>query len=245
MSAMSIKNLTKKYKDIIAVDDISFEIPHGEITALLGANGAGKSTTLNIIAGILDPSAGEVTFSNMSYKKNYKEIKSKIGYLTSDMSLYKDFSIYENLMILSELRGFKKQDAKRKIDELSQYLNFKEVLSKNFNEISSGQKQRALIASSILHDPEILIFDEVTASLDIVISKSIMDFLIFEKKKGKAIIFATHILSEVEYISDRILMLERGILIRDTTFCELINESKSMTMTETFCNIFAGEKIAA
>ncbi len=245
MSAISVKNLTKKYKDIIAVNDISFEIPHGEITALLGANGAGKSTTLNIIAGILDPTEGEVTFSDMSYKKNYKEIKSKIGYLTSDMSFYKDFSIYENLMILSNLRGFNKQNAKRKIDELSQYLNFKEILSKKFSEISSGQKQRALIASSILHDPEILIFDEVTASLDIVISKSIMDFLICEKKKGKAIIFATHILSEVEYISDRVLMLERGILVRDTTFQQLINESKSTTMTEAFCNIFTGEKVAA
>jgi sodium transport system ATP-binding protein len=234
MTAIKVTNLYKKFQNTVAVNDISFEIPYGEITALLGSNGAGKSTTLNMIAGILIPTSGKIEFSGLEYEKHYKEVKSKIGYLTCDMALYETFSVYETLKIIGELKGYDSKKVKSRIEELTETFSLHEILEKHFSELSSGQKQRSLIATTLVHDPEILIFDEVTASLDLIISKDIMDFLIEEKKKGKAIIFSTHILSEVEYISDRILMIEKGKLVKETNCQDLIKENNSSNVTEAF-----------
>lgn len=234
MSAIKVKNLYKKFQDNVAVNDISFEIPYGEITALLGSNGAGKSTTLNMIAGILIPTSGLIEFSGKNYENHYKEVKSKIGYLTCDMALYETFSVYETLKILGEMKGYSRKKINDRIEQLTETFSLKDILDKHFSELSSGQKQRSLIATTLIHDPEILIFDEVTASLDLIISKDIMDFLIAEKQKGKAIIFSTHILSEVEYISDRILMIEKGKLVKETNCKDLVAENNSNNVTEAF-----------
>lgn len=242
MAAIVVKNLHKKFLNTIAVDDISFEIPYGEITALLGSNGAGKSTTLNMIAGILIPTSGSIEFSGLNYEDNYKEVKSKIGYLTCDMALYESFSIKETLNIIGELKGYDRHKINKRIAHLTEVFGLGEILNKHFNELSSGQKQRSMIATTLIHDPEILIFDEVTASLDLVISKDIMDFLIEEKKKGKAIIFSTHILSEVEYISDRILMIEKGKLVKETNCEELIKETQAENVTNAFYRALVEEQ---
>jgi sodium transport system ATP-binding protein len=245
MTAISIKNLHKQFQETTAVKDISFEIPYGEITALLGSNGAGKSTTLNMIAGILLPTSGTIEFEGKNFKDHYKEIKSELGYLTCDMALYETFSVLETLELLGELKGFNKKKVKNRIEELVEQFSLKEILSKHYSELSSGQKQRSLIAASIVHDPKVLIFDEVTTSLDLVISKDIMDFLKVEKERGKAIIFSTHILSEVEYLSDRILMIERGKLVKETNYRDLIEESNSKNITEAFYKALVEEQKAA
>lgn len=234
MVAVKIRNLSKTFHDFQAVSDVSFDIPYGQITAFLGSNGAGKSTTLNMIAGILYPTAGTIEFGSQNYKEHYKDVKEKIGYLTNEMALYETFSIYENLHFLGELKGYSRDKIKKRIEELTDTFSLHDFIHKNYNELSSGQKQRALVASSVIHDPMILIFDEVTASLDIVAAKQIMDYLIKEKEKGKAIIFSTHILSEVEYLSDRIIMIEKGKLIKETTFQELMELSHASNLTDAF-----------
>lgn len=234
MSAIIIKKLHKRFQDNVAVDDISFDIPYGKITALLGSNGAGKSTTLNMIAGILIPTSGTIEFGGKNFNDHYKEIKSNLGYLTCDMALYESFSVLETLQLLGELKGFTRKRTMDRIEELVDRFSLAEILEKHYSELSSGQKQRSLISASIIHDPDILIFDEVTASLDLIISKNIMDFLKEEKERGKAIIFSTHILSEVEYLSDRILMIEKGKLVKETDYRELIRSSNSKNITEAF-----------
>lgn len=241
-NAIEITKLIKRFRDKTAVDEISFEIPYGEVTALLGSNGAGKSTTLNMMAGILTPTSGEIKFGDRTFHTHYKEIKSELGYLTCDMALYESFSILETLKILGDLKGYNKLKTKQRIEELVDQFSLAEILNKRYSELSSGQKQRSLISASIIHDPSILIFDEVTASLDLVISKEIMDFLIGEKDKGKAIIFSTHILSEVEYISDRILMIEGGKLVKETTYQDLILESGADNLTDAFYQALVEEK---
>jgi sodium transport system ATP-binding protein len=245
MSAIKITQLHKRFQEMVAVDDVSFEIPFGEVTALLGSNGAGKSTTLNMIAGILLPTSGKIEFSGKNFKEHYKEIKADLGYLTCDMSLYESFSVHESLKLLADLKGFSKGKTTNRIEELVEQFSLHEIMSKHYSELSSGQKQRSLIAASIMHDPKILIFDEVTASLDLVISKSIMDFLKSEKEKGKAIIFSTHILSEVEYLSDRILMIERGKLVKETNYLDLIESSNSDNLTDAFYQALKVEQKAA
>ncbi len=242
MSAIKVQNLRKVFQETVAVESLSFDIPFGEVTALLGSNGAGKSTTLNMIAGILLPTEGSIEFAGLNFKDHYKEIKSQLGYLTSDMELYESFTVQETLEVLAEMKGFSKKQTKSRIEELTEEFSLQECLHKHYSELSSGQKQRSLISSSIIHDPKILIFDEVTASLDLVVSKDIMDYLIKEKERGKAIIFSTHILSEVEYISDRIIMIEKGHLVKDTTYEELIGEYQSKNITEAFYHALLDEQ---
>jgi sodium transport system ATP-binding protein len=241
MSAIKVHNLRKQFVDFVAVDDVSFEIPFGQITALLGANGAGKSTTLNMIAGIMIPTSGSIEIGGLDLMKHNKEIKNKLGYLTSEMALYATLSVKENLELFAQLKGLSKSKTQGRIDELCHLFKLDTFINKHFKELSSGQKQRALIANSILHDPEILIFDEVTASLDIMAAKSIMDYLKSEKARGKAVIFATHILSEVEYISDRILMVKKGRLVEETTYPDLIKNTGATTLTEAFFSALKDE----
>ena len=245
MSAIKITNLYKRFQDNIAVNDISFEIPFGKITALLGSNGAGKSTTLNMIAGIMLPTKGQIEYSGKNFKEHYKEIKANLGYLTCDMALYETFSVYESLKLLADLKGFSKARMKKRVEELVELFSLEDILDKHYSELSSGQKQRSLISASIIHDPDILIFDEVTASLDLVVSKNIMDFLKEERKRGKAIIFSTHILSEVEYLSDRILMIEKGKLVKETNYLELIENSDSDNLTDAFYQVLKEEQEVA
>jgi sodium transport system ATP-binding protein len=198
-----------------------------------------------MIAGILIPTSGIIEFEGRTFDTHYKEIKSQLGYLTCDMALYGTFSLLETLKVLGELKGFSKKQINNRIEELVAQFKLKEIVDKYYSELSSGQKQKALIAASIIHDPKILIFDEVTASLDIVNSKEIMDFLISEKKKRKAIIFSTHILSEVQYISDRILMIEQGKLIKETNYRDLIKNSSSNNLTDAFYEVITKEKKAS
>ena len=237
MSAIKVRSLSKVFKEKTAVNQLSFDIPYGEVTALLGSNGAGKSTKLNMIAGFLSPTSGEIDFEGRTYDKNDREIKLDLGYLTCDMALYDQFTIRENLEFLGELKGFDKKRNNQRIDELVEHFSLHEIISMKYGELSSGQKQRSLISASVIHDPKILIFDEVTASLDLLISKGIMDFLKSEKEKGKAIIFSTHILSEVEYLSDRILLIEKGSLLKKTTYSELIKDYKAQNLTEAFYKV--------
>jgi len=245
MPAIKITNVHKKFHDTVAVEDVSLEVPFGEVTALLGSNGAGKSTILNMIAGILLPTSGSIEFSGKNFENNYKELKANIGYLTCDMALYETFSVYETLKLLADLKGFNKKQTKNRIEELVEQFSLHQILDKHYSELSSGQKQRSLISASIIHDPQILIFDEVTASLDLVISKSIMDFLKRERERGKAIIFSTHILSEVEYLSDRILMIEKGKLVKETNYQDLITNTGAKNLTDAFYKALIEEQEAA
>jgi sodium transport system ATP-binding protein len=244
-NAIEVESIIKIFLGKKAVDNISFSIPFGKITALLGSNGAGKSTTLNIVTGIMNPTSGNVVIDGMTYEKNYKDIKQKMGFLTCDMALYETLSVYECLKLFGGLKGMSRVKINDRIEELSTQFEIRDFMDKHFGELSSGQKKRSLIACSVIHDPQILIFDEVTASLDVVIAKQVMDFLIGEKKKGKAVIFATHILSEVEYISDHILMIEHGKLIKSTTYPQLVAETGAKNLTEAFCQAIAqGQKAA-
>ncbi len=239
-TAIKINNLTKTYQEIPAVKNLSFEIKFGAITALLGSNGAGKSTTLDMMAGILKPTSGTIEINGLHYQDHEREIKKNLAYLTSHMNLYDKLTVEESLKFLGGLKGLTNKDLKVRIEELSALFSLSTILKKTFSSLSSGQKQRSLVAASIIHDPQILIFDEVTASLDLVVAKEIMDFLKQEKERGKAIIFSTHIPSEVEYLSDRILLLERGQLVKDTSYQEFMSKTQATNLTDAFYDVLKG-----
>lgn len=234
MSAIKLINVSKHFKDKIAVDNISFKVPYGKVTALLGSNGAGKSTTLNMISGLLDPTSGSIEICGLSYQSHYKQIKSKLGYLTAEMSLYEALSPRDNLELLANFKNMTSNEYQQRLQELVLRFDMETFLDAPFSSLSSGQKQRALIAAATIHDPEIIIFDEVTASLDILNSKEIMDFVIEQKNKGKAVIFSTHILSEVEYISDNIIIIEKGKIVNRTDYRKLMQDHNAVNITDAF-----------
>jgi ABC-type multidrug transport system ATPase subunit len=242
-TAIELRNISKEYYNGFCLKNLSLQIQFGEVTALLGCNGAGKSTIMNLICGFLIPDSGEIFISNRSYQNQRKEILKDIGYLGQEMALYPLMSIRESYTYLSRLKGMTPKESKNRIDELVSYFEIEKYIDKKFNELSSGQKQLSLVIASILHDPSILIFDEVTASLDIVTSFRIMTFLKGLKEKGKCILFATHILSEVEHIGDKIAVLANGNLLTTTDLPGLKAYSPSNSLSQSYFNIITQTKI--
>jgi sodium transport system ATP-binding protein len=232
--AIKIRNLTKKFPNKLAVDNLDLDVTYGEITALLGSNGAGKTTTLNMILGFLRPDAGSITIGKMDNLECWQEIRKKVGHVGTEMGLYEKFSIWECFEFFAKLRDVPTSVWKERAKKLAEFFEMDDFLNKKFPTLSSGQKQKSLIVSSLLHDPEILIFDEVSASLDVLTCRMIMNFLKEEKARGKAILFSTHILSEVEYLSDKVAILHDGRLQDVTTSAELLSKHKVTNLTDAF-----------
>jgi len=242
LRGIQIEKVVKKFPGKVAVDGVDLTVDKGEIVALLGSNGAGKTTLLNMIAGFLVPNEGTISVEGMNHFDHYKEIRNRLGYLTNGMALYDKFSVKESLKYLGDLRNIDAKKIDLRTIELVEKLEMGEFITKKFPDLSSGQKQRALIAATIFHDPSILIFDEVTSSLDVLTCRSIMEFLKEERDRGKAILYSTHILSEAEYISDRVSIIHEGKIMKNTNCAELMQEYGCTNMTEAFYRVVSGYK---
>ena len=216
---------TKKRK-IVAVNGISFGLHEGEIFCLLGTNGAGKTTTLRMLAGLLKPQRGEIHFGNKTYLHDEDEIKQHLGFLTSDLKLDGAFTPNYLFDFFGHLYHMDAESiAKRKKDLFSRFGidRFAEVKIKN---LSTGMKQKVSIAVSLVHDPDIIIFDEPTNGLDIITSREIVDFLKELRNEGKSIIISTHIFEIVDKLADRIGIIVDGKMACVDTYEALTHGSK-------------------
>ena len=210
--SIELQNVSKEFNNQYAVNNLSLIIPKGEIIGLLGGNGAGKTTTLKMIAGVLTPNSGLILINGKNGHGNRQDVIRQMGFLTRGMALYDRFTVYENLDLLGKLRKMNEKEIQYRISKLSDSLSMTGFIHKAFGKLSSGQKQRSLIASALIHDPDILIMDEITAELDVIGSNYIMNLLKDECLKNRTIIFSTHIISEAEYICDRIAFMHEGKL---------------------------------
>ncbi|MEQ9304084.1 MAG: ATP-binding cassette domain-containing protein [Marinoscillum sp.] len=220
-----VENLTKKYGEQKAVNDISFEIKTGEVVGFLGPNGAGKSTTMKIITCFMAPSSGDVRLDSDSIHENPESIKRKIGYLPENNPLYYDMPIVEYLRFTAEIQGVPKQRIPGRIAEMIDRCGLDREKHKNIGELSKGYRQRVGLAQAMIHDPEVLVLDEPTTGLDpnqiVEIRKLIKDL-----GKEKTVILSSHILSEVEATCDRILIINRGRIVADGTSETLRSQSQ-------------------
>ncbi len=217
---IEVRNLTKYYDEVKALDNISFSVSKGEILGFLGPNGAGKTTTLRILTGYLSPSQGEIRIGDYTIPDDVLSIKSIMGYLPESVPIYKNMMVYEYLCYVGEIRGIEKERLFHRIKEVARRCQINNIMHKNISELSKGLLQRVGIANVLLHDPEILILDEPTTGLD---PNQILEIreLIREIGRKKTVLLSSHILSEVEATCDRIIIVNKGKIVADGSPGEL------------------------
>ncbi len=209
-------NITKRYNDTTVVDDLNLEIKTGEIVGIIGHNGAGKSTTMKMIAGLVEPTSGEIRVMGQNMQKNNTKVKQKIGYLPEDSPLYEAMTAQQYLLFFSELYQMPRQKALKRIDEILTSLHLTEK-TKLTGEFSKGMKRKTAIARALLHDPDLLILDEPNSGLDPLTSFFIINYLRTLKREGKTILLSAHNLFHVETVCDRVGIIKNGkLLVFDT-----------------------------
>lgn len=224
------RGISKYYGDFVAVEDITFTIPRGQVVAFLGPNGAGKTTTMKILTGFLAPSVGEARIAGFNMGAERLEGARHLGYLPENGPLYDNMTPLELLMFFGEVRGMPGSQLKQRIDAVVDQCALAEVLEKPIGKLSRGYRQRVGVAQALLHDPEVLIMDEPTAGLD---PNQIRDFRanIVDLSLTKTILLSTHILQEVQAIAARVLFIHDGRLVYDGTPEDMC---KDKSMDETF-----------
>jgi len=230
---IELKNVTKKYGDFVAVDNISFKIEEGEIIGLLGPNGAGKSTTMNMITGFIEPTKGEIIIDGFDILRKTRKAKKQIGYMPENVPLYMELTVKEFVKYMAELKYVEKEQRKEEIERVIKQTGLEEVQNKLIRNLSRGYKQRVSLAGSLVGHPKILILDEPTVGLD---PKQITEIrsLIAELSKEHTIILSSHILSEVSQICNKVIIINKGKIVAIDTPENLenkVNDDKSLIVT--------------
>lgn len=214
MSIIEISNITKRYDDKLAVDNVSFNIEKGEVFGLLGPNGAGKSTLISIMCGLIKADKGEVSISGHLIEKETVKAKSYIGLVPQEIALYENLSAIDNLKFWGSMYGLKGQTLKERIQEAIDVTGLKEKAKENVSKYSGGMKRRLNIAAAIMHRPEILIMDEPTVGIDPQSRNHILEFTMGLNEKYKTtIIYTSHYMEEVEHLCSRVAILDEGKVI--------------------------------
>ena len=236
--SIKIKNLYKNYKRFEAVKNLNFEIKKGSITGLLGPNGCGKTTTIGMILGLIRPTKGQVLINNkdIEIEKNRISVLEKMNFISPYVELPKKLSVKENLIVYGKM--YEVKDLQNRINTLCNDLNLKEFLNKKTGELSSGQKNRVSLAKSLINNPEILLLDEPTASLDPDTGDYVRSYIEnYAKKNNTTILLASHNMSEVERLCENIMMMKQGKIIDEGTCEELIFKHGRVNLEETFLKL--------
>jgi ABC-2 type transport system ATP-binding protein len=230
--------LSKYYGSFVAIKDITFSIPKGQIVAFLGPNGAGKTTTMKILTGFLAASEGRASVAGYNVYTQRLEASRQLGYLPENGPLYDDMTPSQLLNFFGEARGMEEENLYKRINEVHKICDLGEVMEKPIGKLSRGFRQRVGLAQALLHDPDVLIMDEPTAGLD---PNQIKDFRTNISKLGhsKTILMSTHILQEVEAVADRVLLVNRGLLVFDGSPFDLKHKG---TLEETFYKLTSDSK---
>ena len=222
---IEIRNLTKKFKKLTAVNNLELTVYKGDVFGFLGPNGAGKSTTIRMLLTLINATSGSIKIFNKNLIGNRKEILSKIGAIVEKPDFYLYLTAYKNLEILAEISGMDIE--KNKIYEILELVGLKDRAKSKVKTFSYGMKQRLGIAQALIHDPELIILDEPTTGLDPQGMKEIRDLIIFlSKEKGKTIFLSSHILREIELIATRMIIINKGEAKVEGAVEDLLNEEK-------------------
>ena len=233
MDAIKIKNLTKRYKDVLAVDNLNLTIAQGELFSLLGVNGAGKTTTIKMLSCLTSPTSGDATVLGESIIQNSAAVKASIGVSPQETAVAAGLSVRENLELICGIYGFDKQKTAEKVSSLSAMLSLEGVMSKKASKLSGGYARRLSIAMALISEPKVLFLDEPTLGLDVIARSELWD-IIRALKGNITVILTTHYMEEAEALSDRIAIMKDGKLL----VCDTPDAIKAQTGTDSIEHAF-------
>ncbi len=228
MNALEVKNLSKAFGDLQAVDKASFVVPEGSIFGLIGRNGAGKTTTIRMMMNIYMPDSGEVILRGT---KIGQEFRSKVGYLPEERGLYKKMKVIDTLLFFAELKGKSGKEVKAKALEYLGYFDLSDRKDSKIEDLSKGNQQKIQFISTILHDPEFVILDEPFSGLDPINTNILKEIILEMKRRGKIIIFSTHLMDFAEKMCDHIAMIDHGKIIVQGSLAHIKSEYAKKNIT--------------
>lgn len=233
MQEQKTKNNLKK-----AVDQVSIQAKKGEIYGLLGPNGAGKTTTLRCIATLLKPTEGTISVCGYDTVTQSEAVRKSIAFLTNEIKLDPQFSPRYMFHFFGRLHGLEESTISERMENLFTHFGIHDFQDKKIEELSTGMKQKTAIAVSLVHDPEVIIFDEPTNGLDIITARSVTDYLKLLREQGKLILVSTHIMSEAEKLCDRIGIIVGGKKVMDGTLKEILNNTGAADLEDAFFDLY-------
>lgn len=241
------RHLTKTFKDkkrgiISAVSDVSFTCRPGQIYGLLGANGAGKTTALRMLATLLKPTSGSATLLGHDVISAAREVRANVGFLAASTALYGRLTAREMIRYFGQLNGLDDAEIRVRTERLAEQLDMHEFLDRRCEKFSTGMKQKTSIARTLIHDPAVMIFDEPTLGLDVMAARAIVRFVRDCRDRGKTVIYSTHVMSEVEKLCDQVGIIHDGRLLAEGTLPELRAQHQEQDMEEIFVKIVGGDK---
>lgn len=233
---VEVKNLTKRFGDFTAVDQISFEIQPGETVGLLGPNGAGKTTTFQMLLGVVTPTQGSISMFGLDLMKHREAILSQVNFSSTYISMPFALTVEENLRVIGKLYSL--SDITRRIDDVVKKLEMEDIRHKLARKLSSGQMTRLTLAKAVMTEPKILFLDEPTASLDPDIAHKIKAFLKeYRDTSGLSMLYTSHNMREMEEMSDRIIFLQRGKIVAQGTASEVVKQYGENDLEQVFLKI--------
>ena len=238
---LRVENLTKKFKKVTAVDNVSFEVNPSEIIGLLGENGAGKTTTLRMLATMLKPTSGNAMIDGYNIIDNPNKIRERIGILFGgDVALYDRLTGRENMIYFAKLNGMSDLEADQAVNKITSELEMSDYIDRPVGKYSRGMKQKVSLARSIIHQPDVMLFDEPSTGLDVLSSKLIHDFILKCKKDNKAIVFSSHNMYETEKLCDRIIIIHKGKIVASGTIEQLKKDYQKDSLEDLFIECIGG-----
>ncbi len=234
-----VRDLTKEYADltrgkIVALGGISFDAMPGEIYGLLGPNGAGKTTALRILSTVLRPSGGSASINGYEVLTQASLVRHQIGFVSANTAVYDRMTAWEMVEYFGRLYGLEREPLRERMEEIFDRLQMNEIRDLLGAKMSTGMKQKVSIARAIVHDPPVLIFDEATNGLDVLVARALLNTIVELRDQGKCIVFSTHIMREAEKLCDRIAIMHRGHILAEGTLVDLCQRHEQHDLEELF-----------
>lgn len=237
---IELVKLARRYGRVDALRGVSLQVAPGEVYALLGPNGAGKTTALRCLAGLLRPSSGTARVAGMDVRSDPLEVRRRIGFLSASMGLYERLTPRELIQFFGRLHGVPEDVLERRTDALVSTFAMDSFAHRGCGTLSTGQRQRVSLARTLVHDPPALILDEPTLGLDVLSGEAIHRFIRESRDRGKAILFSTHHMEEVELLADRVGVLANGLLVTEGTIGDLLRETGERSLARAFLKLAGG-----
>jgi ABC-2 type transport system ATP-binding protein len=234
---LELRNVSKTYRSIPAVENVSFTLRPGEVLGYLGPNGSGKSTTVKMVIGIIQPTKGKVFFAGRNIHDDLAFYRSHLGYVPEEAQVYTHLSGLEYLQLIGRLRGMPERVLEHKARALLALLSLEAAQYSALSDYSKGMKQRVLIAAALLHDPELIVFDEPLSGLDTVSARLFKDLLVLLAQHGKAILYISHVLEVVERVCSRVIVLSKGNVVADAAPSDLTRLLELPTLESVFAQL--------